>query len=71
MEGQQPVKKVLLLDEQESSDDSSEGGGARLDGEFKLKINKEYAKRFAHNKAREERQRCKSAILHHSGKCAC
>ncbi|KAL5877899.1 Kinetochore protein Spc24 [Pyricularia oryzae] len=57
--------KKSLFDEGDSSDDSSSGsdddseeGGAKLEeasGSFK--INEEYARRFEHNKKREERQR--------------
>lgn len=44
-----PRKKVLFDD----SDDESDGG-------VHLKINDEFAKRFEHNKKREERHRCES-----------
>jgi hypothetical protein len=40
-----------------SSEDGSVEGGAKLD-EPEFKINEEYAKRFVHNKKREELQRC-------------
>lgn len=43
------VRKPSLFDD---SDDESDGG-------VKLQINSEYAKRFEHNKKREELHRCK------------
>ncbi len=51
-------KKKLFEDESDlaSSDDDQEDGGAALEGPS-LKINKEYARRFEHNKKREELQR--------------
>ena len=36
------------------------GGDDLADGEVGFKINEEYARRFEHNKKREELQRCKS-----------
>ncbi|KAI9736606.1 MAG: KRRI-Interacting protein 1 [Cirrosporium novae-zelandiae] len=54
-----PSKKVKLLDsDEESSEDESpsESGGVRLDNAT-LKVNEEYAKRFEHNKKREELHR--------------
>lgn len=54
-----PVKAVQsknLLDDSDSSEDESVGG-APLESGFK--INEEYAKRFEHNKKREELHRCK------------
>lgn len=46
------MAKVLLSDVSESSSSDSESGGADLDTSFK--VNEEYAKRFEHNKKREE-----------------
>lgn len=48
--------KSSLMHDSDSSSDESEGG-ARLD-EPAFKINEEYAKKFEHNKKREELQRC-------------
>ena len=50
--------KPNLLDESDSSssEDNSDGGAELEQPEFK--INEEYAKRFEHNKKREELQRC-------------
>jgi len=45
-------KKALF---EESDSDSDDGGAAVESGNFK--VNSEYAKRFEHNKKREERQR--------------
>jgi hypothetical protein len=45
-------KKALF---EESDSDSDDGGAAVESGDFK--VNSEYAKRFEHNKKREERQR--------------
>ena len=42
--------RKMLLDESES--DSDTNGGVQLT------VNKDFAKRFEHNKKREERQRC-------------
>jgi hypothetical protein len=44
-----------ILSGSDSESDKSDGG-AKLETEFK--INADYAKRFEHNKKREERQRC-------------
>lgn len=52
------AKKPSLLEDSDSSD--SESGGAELNPEFN--INEEYARRFEHNKKREELHRCKSNI---------
>ncbi|KAI9822043.1 MAG: KRRI-Interacting protein 1 [Thelocarpon impressellum] len=61
-----PTKKPrLMLDDQSSEDGEASGlhGGATLDGtgdgkpDFGFKINKEYARRFEHNKKREEMHR--------------
>lgn len=52
-------KPTLLLDSdsEDSGDDSVEGGAPLEEGGFK--INEEYAKRFEHNKKREELHKCK------------
>jgi protein KRI1 len=50
----------LLIDsDSESSEDESDLGGVPLE-EQSFKINEEYAKRFEHNKKREELHRCRS-----------
>jgi len=61
-EGVTKTNKPNLLDDSDSdsaspSEDESVGG-AKLE-EPGFKINEEYAKRFEHNKKREELQRCK------------
>jgi hypothetical protein len=51
-------KKNLFEDA--SSDDDHDDGGARLgNGSDGFRINEDYARRFEHNKKREEKQRCK------------
>lgn len=56
-----PSKKPRkLLDEDSSSDSGDESGGVPI-GEgtdYNFKINEEYARRFEHNKKREEKQQC-------------
>jgi protein KRI1 len=49
-------KQKLLDDSDTSSSEDESGGGAQLE-EPGFKINEEYAKRFEHNKKREELQR--------------
>lgn len=49
--------KRNLLDDS-GSDSDSDDGGAQLDNSD-FKVNEEYARRFEHNKKREERQKCK------------
>jgi hypothetical protein len=53
------LKSNLLVDSESSSssEDESEAGGAPLE-EAGFKISEEYAKRFEHNKKREELHRC-------------
>ncbi|KAI9740701.1 MAG: KRRI-Interacting protein 1 [Claussenomyces sp. TS43310] len=54
-----PLKEPNLLvdgDSESESDEDVEGGGALLDDDG-FKINEEYAKRFEHNKKREELQK--------------
>jgi hypothetical protein len=53
------VKSKNLLDDSDSSEDESVGG-APLESGFK--VNEEYAKRFEHNKKREELHRRKFYI---------
>lgn len=50
------AKKVNLLDDSDSDD---EDGGANIAAP-QLKVNEEFAKRFEHNKKREEMQRRRS-----------
>lgn len=55
-------KQRKLLDDESSSDSGDESGGVPIgmqspeDSGFK--INEEYARRFEHNKKREELQKC-------------
>lgn len=54
----QQQAKPNLLDDSDSSDSNNESdGGAKLQ-EPGFKINEEFAKRFEHNKKREELHRC-------------
>jgi protein KRI1 len=58
-----PAKKPRkLLDDDSSSDSGDESGGVPItdQSEPAFKINEEYARRFEHNKKREELQKCKS-----------
>lgn len=50
---QEPDVKTMMLDDSDNEDESD--GGARLEPAFK--VNEEYAKRFEHNKKREELQK--------------
>lgn len=62
-----PLSKAKLLDDSSSGSDSEddvESGGAPLEDGFK--INEDYAKRFEHNKKREELQRCMISLLVYS-----
>lgn len=56
-----PSKKARkLLDDDNSSDSGDESGGVAIgnvDNDFK--VNEEYARRFEHNKKREELRQCK------------
>lgn len=58
-----PAKKSRkLLDDDSSSDTGDESGGVPINNHtdgFNFKINEEYARRFEHNKKREEIQKCK------------
>ena len=49
------AKKELLSSDSDNSD--VEEGGASLNG-TDLKVNESYARKFEHNKKREEKQRC-------------
>ncbi|KAI9375730.1 KRI1-like family C-terminal-domain-containing protein [Aspergillus egyptiacus] len=54
-----PAKKSRkLLDDESSSDSGDDSGGVPLD----LKINEDYARRFEHNKRREEMQQLESKL---------
>lgn len=54
------MAKELLSDASDSSSSDSESGGADLDTSFK--VNEEYAKRFEHNKKREELQKLEEKL---------
>jgi hypothetical protein len=60
---ERPAKRAKLLDDSSSeSNGEEEWNGVSSDGGnggVSLKINEEYARRFEHNKKREERQRCR------------
>ena len=49
--GSKLAKRNLMEDSDSDSD-----GGAKIEG---FKVNEEYARRFEHNKKREEKHRCK------------
>lgn len=57
---QDPIVKIektkMMLDDSDASSDDDSVGGAPLESGFK--VNQDYAKRFEHNKKREELQRC-------------
>jgi len=57
--GGKPIPKKSLFDDSASSsaDEDQDDGGARLAPSATLKINEEYARRFEHNKKREELHR--------------
>lgn len=50
-----PAKRARLLSDASSSASEGEDAGSPI-----LKVNEDYRKRFEHNKAREERQKCAS-----------
>lgn len=53
-----PAKKPRkLLDDDSSSESGDESGGVSLNTNNGFKINEEYARRFEHNKKREEMQK--------------
>jgi protein KRI1 len=51
-------KNSNLLDSDSESENGGSDGGAPLESQD-FKINEEYARRFEHNKKREELQRCR------------
>ncbi|KAA8644670.1 hypothetical protein EYZ11_001886 [Aspergillus tanneri] len=61
-----PAKKTrMLLDDDNSSDTGDESGGVSINNQsngFNLKINEEYARRFEHNKKREEMQKLEAKL---------
>lgn len=62
-----PSKKMRkLLDEDSSSDSGEDAGGVLLSKspESSFKINEEYARRFEHNKKREEVLKCMVAYAY-------
>ncbi|KAK1768494.1 KRI1-like family-domain-containing protein [Phialemonium atrogriseum] len=62
-----PIPKKSLFDnEGSSSEDDQEEGGAAL-GPSKLKINEEYARRFEHNKKREDLHRLEEKYKSNGG----
>lgn len=54
----EPVRRALLDD----SDSDPEDGGAKI-STSELQVNKEYAKKFEHNKKREELHRRKELYI--------
>ncbi|KAG8630617.1 hypothetical protein KVT40_002236 [Elsinoe batatas] len=54
---ERPAKRAKLLSDDEASSSGDEAGGVPLTNGDGLKINEEFARRFEHNKKREERQR--------------
>jgi protein KRI1 len=59
-------KKNLFDSLGDFSEEDDEDGGAQLEEIPVLKVNKEFAKRFEHNKKREEKHRCEPAIFNSS-----
>lgn len=55
-----PLKKQrkVLLDGSSDEDSGDESGGMALGDGQDFKINKDFARRFEHNKKREELQKC-------------
>lgn len=54
-----PAKKPRKLLDDDSSDSGDEDGGVSIGNhDAGFKINEEYARRFEHNKKREELQQC-------------
>lgn len=68
MDMQRPIKKQKLELDSEDVDDSESGDDAvtsgqltgKVTGENGFRINQQYARRFEHNKKREERHRRES-----------
>lgn len=56
-----PPRKLNILDD--SGSDDEDGGAALAAKTPQLKVNEEYARRFEHNKKREERQRREYPLL--------
>lgn len=54
-EESRPAKRAKLLAESSESEDERDAEPSVF-----LKVNEEYARRFEHNKKREEKQRCES-----------
>lgn len=53
-----PAKKSRkLFDDDSSSDSGDESGGVPVNNGVTFKVNEEYARRFEHNKKREELQK--------------
>jgi hypothetical protein len=52
-----PAKKTKLLDDSDDETDGEAGG-------VSLKVNEEYARRFEHNKKREDKHRCTHGVLY-------
>ena len=50
-----------------SDGSDSEDGGVQLQNSTEFKVNEEYARKFTHNKKREELRRCMSTDLRRSG----
>ncbi|KAE8349367.1 KRI1-like family C-terminal-domain-containing protein [Aspergillus coremiiformis] len=58
-----PAKKSRkLFDKDISSDSGDESGGVPVNSEVTLKVNEDYARRFEHNKKREELQKLESKL---------
>lgn len=61
MEPPKKKQKKVLFDEDVSDGAEDAASGVSLNGEStEFKVNEEYAKRFEHNKKREEFQKCMS-----------
>lgn len=55
-ETSRPTKRAKLLDDSSESEDEVDSAP---EPNIVLKVNEDYAKRFEHNKKREEKQRCR------------
>lgn len=61
-----PSKKARkLLDDDSSSDSGDESGGVPIgkQSDSAFKVNEDYARRFEHNKKREEMQKCTFILI--------
>ena len=61
-----PSKRARkLLDDDSSSDSGDESGGVPIgkESDSAFKVNEDYARRFEHNKKREEMQKCTSILI--------